>query len=304
MGLMVANEPGRIADAEHFTRYVCGAEVNYSIGLARLGHEVAYVTRVGKDPFGEHIYDFLQENKILTDYVHFDDTFLTGMQLKECAVDGKDPVVVNFRKGTAFSHFDRNDLSAISWEGVKLLHATGIPPALSATCDASIEEMMTTAHEKGVYVSFDPNLRPALWPSEEAMRTRLNELAFKADLVLPGQKEGLILTGSDDPTAIADFYLKEGVKAVIVKLGAKGAYIKTSDGFEAHTPAFKVEEVVDTVGAGDGFAVGVTSALLEGLSLPEAARRGAAIGALAVMVQGDNEGLPTREKLTDFMEGK
>ena len=63
-----------------------------------------------------------------------------------------------------------------------------------------------------------------------------------------------------------------------------------------------VEHVVDTVGAGDGFAVGTISALLEGKSLKEAAHRGAAIGALAIMVAGDNEGLPTRDKLESFMD--
>ena len=66
-------------------------------------------------------------------------------------------------------------------------------------------------------------------------------------------------------------------------------------------PAFTVEHVVDTVGAGDGFAVGVVSALLEGKSLQEAAERGAAIGALAIMVAGDNEGLPTKEGLAKFL---
>ena len=60
--------------------------------------------------------------------------------------------------------------------------------------------------------------------------------------------------------------------------------------------------VVDTVGAGDGFAVGVLSGILEGLSLPEAVRRGAAIGALVVMTAGDNEGLPTKDQLRDFMQ--
>ncbi|MNN79210.1 2-dehydro-3-deoxygluconokinase [compost metagenome] len=99
---------------------------------------------------------------------------------------------------------------------------------------------------------------------------------------------------------MADFYHEAGVKTVVVKLGTKGAY--TSSGGESfHTDSFKVEKVVDTVGAGDGFAVGVVSGILEGLPLPEAVRRGAAFGALQVMSPGDKEGLPERDALAAYM---
>ncbi len=83
----------------------------------------------------------------------------------------------------------------------------------------------------------------------------------------------------------------------MIKTGADGAWFKTASGEQGAVAPVKVENVVDTVGAGDGFAVGVISALLEGKSLPDAVRRGNAIGALAIQVPGDSEGLPTREQL-------
>ena len=83
---------------------------------------------------------------------------------------------------------------------------------------------------------------------------------------------------------------------MVVKLGSEGAYFDDASG-SGHVPGFPVAEVVDTVGAGDGFAVGVISALLDGLSVPEAVKRGAWIGARAVQVPGDSEGLPTRAEL-------
>lgn len=303
MALLVAEEDKPLKDVEHFTRMVCGAEVNFSIGLARLGHEVSYISRVGSDPFGAHICDFLRNNKIDTSHVIIDEDYLTGMQLKEKTQNGADPLVVNYRRHTAFSVFEPLDLQKIAWDGVKHVHVTGIPAALSRSCCMAVERLMEQAHAHGCRVSFDPNLRPALWPSQKIMVETLNGLAAKADLVMPGVGEGEILTGSRNPEQIADFYLQRGAKAVVVKLGTKGAYGKEADGKEFTVPCFKVEQVVDTVGAGDGFAVGTVSALLEGLSLSEAARRGAAIGALAVMSPGDNEGLPDREKLERFMEG-
>jgi hydroxymethylpyrimidine/phosphomethylpyrimidine kinase len=87
---------------------------------------------------------------------------------------------------------------------------------------------------------------------------------------------------------------------VVLKTGADGAWFKTADGEQGAVSAVKVDNVVDTVGAGDGFAVGIISALLEGKTLQQAVSRGNKIGSLAIQVQGDSEGLPTRAQLGSF----
>jgi 2-dehydro-3-deoxygluconokinase len=158
-------------------------------------------------------------------------------------------------------------------------------------------ELMRAA---GRSISFDTNLRPTLWESPERMRHWVNHLAVQADWVLPGIEEGRFLTGEESPQGIARFYLERGARLVIVKLGAEGAYFEgTHQGAAVRgmVPGFPVAEVIDTVGAGDGFAAGVISALLEGRSVQDAVRRGAWIGARAVQVPGDTEGLPTRAEL-------
>ncbi|MBR1695535.1 MAG: sugar kinase, partial [Selenomonas sp.] len=227
MGLFVAQEAKPLKDVQTFTRLVCGAEVNFSIGLSRLGHTVSYVSRVGSDPIGQHIRDFLKENGIEDSYVQIDREHLTGMQFKEMAPEGTDPLVVNYRRHTAFSHFAPEDLRGIDWQGVKHVHVTGIPAASSDSCCASVEALMDAAHAHEATVSFDPNLRPALWPSQRVMVRTLNRLAAKADLILPGLGEGKILTGLEKPEQIADFYLARGAKAVVIKLGgSRGAYGK------------------------------------------------------------------------------
>ena len=97
---------------------------------------------------------------------------------------------------------------------------------------------------------------------------------------MPGLNEGQILTGMDNEKDIAGYYLQRGVQTVVIKMGGShGTYIRTADDQEYRVPSYHVDHVVDTVGAGDGFAVGFTSAILDGLSLEDAARRGAAIGA-------------------------
>lgn len=299
MGLMAAEEVKPLEDVDHFTRYVCGSEINFAIGIARLEHSVSYITRLGNDPFGKHIKKFLIANNIDSTYVSLDDNNKTGMQLKAKVLEG-DPEVVNFRKGTAFSYITPGDLSSINWEGVRHLHVTGIPPALTENCRQTTYKIMELARSNNVQISFDTNLRPALWSSKEEMSRVINELASHADIVLPGISEAELIMGSRDLETIADFYLKAGARTVIIKGGSDGAYCKTNEG-SFNVPAFKIEEVIDTVGAGDGFAVGVVSALMEGLSLKDAVTRGNAIGALAIMSPGDNEGLPTRTQLEDFL---
>jgi len=303
MALFVADDDKALKDVKHYTRFVSGAELNFSVGMARLGHKVAYVSKVGRDPLGEHIKDFLTKNQIDNRYVGMDDAFLTGVQLKARTEEG-DPEVFNLRKNTAFSRMVPTDLDNIDWTTIQHLHVTGIPPAVSLSCRATMYELIDQAIHTGVRISFDPNLRPALWQDKKEMIRVINGLAIKAEIFLPGVKEGHILMGSSDPETIANYYLQQPesrLKVVMVKVGAKGAYVKERGKQGFMSPAFKAKKVVDTVGAGDGFAVGTISALLEGLNLKEAAHRGAAIGAMAVMVRGDNEGLPTRAKLDAFM---
>lgn len=301
MGLLIADTVGPLEKVDHFTRHVCGAELNYAVGMARLGNDVAYISKVGNDPFGKSIVNFLRDNGIQSQYVWVDEQHMTGFQMKEKVLSG-DPTVANIRKHTAFSHFQPDDLKGIDWQGVDHLHVTGIPLALSASCRDTIYALMMQAHSQGVRISFDPNLRPMLWQDKETMIRVINDAAQYADIVMPGLGEGKILTGRENEKDIAAYYLQRGVQTVVIKMGgSNGTYIKNGD-TEYRVPSFQVDKVVDTVGAGDGFAVGFTSALLDGLDLQEAARRGAAIGALAIQVAGDNEGLPTREKLTAFME--
>jgi dehydrogluconokinase len=113
---------------------------------------------------------------------------------------------------------------------------------------------------------------------------------------LPGLSEGRLLTGFEDPGILPPSTSTRALEAVAIKLGPQGAYYRSQldQGFVAAVP---VAKVVDTVGAGDGFAVGLISALLENLSLAQAVQRGNWIGSRAVQSRGDMEGLPLRADL-------
>ncbi len=300
MAMLVAKEPGKLSDVAEFTRHLAGAELNVAIGMARLGFRSFYMTKVGQDCLGQFIKKQLTSEGVITDWISESPAHSTGIVFKSNATDGSDPAVEYFRRNSAASTLSPDDLAPDLIAEVRHLHLTGVASAVSPSLLSLSRQALKMARIQGLTTSFDTNLRPTLWPDEETMRETINELACGCNTVLPGVGEGLILTGSDEPESIADFYLQRGVELVVVKLGSEGAYYKTSEGNSGVVPGFAVDKVVDTVGAGDSFAVGVVSALLDGRSVEQAVTRGNWFGSLAVQVRGDSEGLPTRAQLNDF----
>ena len=300
MGLLIAQSEGSLDSVQGYSLAVAGAEFNVATGSARLGHNTAYLTKLGDDPFGKLISRTLNENGIDNSLVIYTKERRTGFMLKSKVSKG-DPEIFYFRAGSAASTLSEEDVEKIDFTKFSNIHLTGILPALSDSTRAAVKLMLKKAREAGLFVSFDPNLRPQLWPSQEVMVSYINDLASKADLVLPGDGEGKILCGTTDAHEINKFYLGLGAKTVVTKCGPKGALI--SDGkTETMVPGFIIDKVVDTVGAGDGFAAGTLTGLMEGLSIDKAVERGCAIGAIQCTFVGDNEGLPTPEQLKAFMD--
>lgn len=302
MGLFISQTEGEFEDVSSYTLAIAGAELNVAIGMARLGHSVAYFTKVGNDPFGKRVVKTMAASGLDTGAVIFSEKYPTGFMFKSKVSSG-DPSIFYFRKGSAASTLSPEDIEALAIDEYTALHMTGITPALSDSTREAVFALVDKARENGLFYSFDPNLRPQLWGSEAQMVECINKLAAMSDLFLPGIKEAKILCGKTEPEEIAKFYRDLGAKAVAIKLGAEGAYYSSDEG-SGYVEGFKVEEVVDTVGAGDGFAAGVLSGLNDGLALGEAVRRGNAVGAIQVMSIGDNDGLPYRSELEAFMNGE
>ena len=301
MALLIARTPGPLEAVDAFERATAGAELNVAVGLARLGFRVGYIGRLGQDSLGRRLRAFMADEGLDLRHLGMDARYPTGLMLKQMADGGADPEVEYFRRGSAASRLSARDMPApdSDFGRARLLHLTGICPALSQGCRALAFGLARQARAGGRTVSFDPNLRPRLWPSPAAMIETVNALACEADIVLPGLAEGRLLTGCDDPAGIARYYLERGVRQVVVKLGPNGAYLAGAGVEAGIVPGVPVPRVVDTVGAGDGFAVGVISALLDGLDLRAAAARGCAIGARVVQFRGDCEGLPDRAQLAE-----
>ncbi len=298
MGMFVATSPGPLHRIRGYQLAQAGAEANVATGLARLGHRVGWIGRVGADPIGRFAVDELAAEGVDVSEVSVDDGAPTGFQLKSMALGG-DPEVVYFRKNSAGSRLAPSQAADAYLARARHLHLTGIPLALSPTARTFAFRAVEVARAAGATVSFDPNLRPALWRSQAEMITVIGEMARLCDWVMPGLAEGALLTGAASEAGVAEAYLSQGVHRVVVKDGCRGAALYTVDGVWRR-PVFPVT-VVDTVGAGDGFAAGLISAHLDGLGAEAALDRASAVGALATTSPGDKDGLPNRTTLNAFI---
>jgi 2-dehydro-3-deoxygluconokinase len=301
MVMLVATEPGPMRGIELFRKHVAGSEANVAIGLARLGHQAGWISRLGDDEFGIFIRNFLRGEGVDVSHVIFDPLHPTGIAFKERRELGARRVLY-YRRGSAASQLTPDDLKPSYFEGIRYFQVSGINSALSNSCHDTVLAAIDLAHQAGALVSFDPNVRLRLWDAETCRRT-LRSVIRHCDIVLPGSDEAELLTGESDPLVAAKALRDLGPRLAIVKLGAQGAMAIDDDGV-VQAPALKLERIVDPVGAGDGFAAGFLSGQLRGWTITESLRLGNVVGASAMSVSGDVEGLPTWEEVLSLDSGR
>ncbi len=296
MALMMPDNSKGIEYSSGFQSLFGGAESNVAIGVSRLGHRIGWFGRLGKDPFGRMIVKKIRGEGVDVSRVQLTAEAPTGLMLRE-TVSGKSSVYY-YRKGSAASFMRPEHLDESYIAQAKYLHVTGITMALSESARETVREAVRMAKRNGVKVCFDPNLRLKLWSLDEA-REVLLEVAKEADYFMPGLDELKLLYQTESFEEIIG-RLKELPGVSIVKGGDNETYIVEGDSLTA-VPYFKAEQVVDTVGAGDGFCAGFYAGLLKGYSLQEAVRLGNLIGCMVVQMEGDWEGIPTWEQVEAFL---
>lgn len=270
---------------------VAGSESNVAIGLARLGHDAAWVGAVGNDEPGQLIRRTLRAEAVDVTHLRFSDDSFTGF----IAFDqpAHDITRVSYhRRGSAGSTLTADELLAAFADTPRILHVAGITPALSETARAATLAAVQAASAAGVQVSLDVNYRARLWSRTEAAAV-LRDLVPHVTTVFASDDELGILTDATDP--IADL-LHAGATEVVITAGGKGAWTHTTAG-TIHAPALPVT-VVDSIGAGDAFVSGYLSATLDNLTPEARLTRATTSGAFCVGAHGDWESLPTRNDLT------
>lgn len=301
MILLEPVEDGSLKYVSNFKKKYGGAESNVAIGLARLGSKVGWISGIHDDPLGDFLISSIRGEGIDTSRIVYKENTENAMYIKERTRPGVN-YVYYYRNGCATSELTFEDLDLAYLKQTKIIHLTGILPLLSDNCLQLVRQVMTFAKENNVLVSFDPNIRHKLMIKRPDAKEALLELCLQADILLPGLDEAKLLTGLDDIQEIMHYFQKQGVKYIVIKDGEKGAYYLNEDGSVDKVESYKVENVADPIGAGDGFAAGVLNALLNGQSLQQAVQQGSLIGSFVVQVKGDIEGLPTTKMLENYQK--
>ncbi|PVE90997.1 sugar kinase [Microbacterium sp. TPD7012] len=269
-----------LTTAETATIGLAGAESNVTAGLALSGHRAAWASRLGDDPLGDRIASELSRRGVEL-WVERDTDAPTGVMFKDPGADGSS--VYYYRRGSAASAMEPGFLSTAHLAGVRIVHTTGITPALSDTCLRMVDQLFVDARTAGAAVSFDVNDRRPLWSREHAAAT-LARLADAADITFVGRDEAERIWGTVTPDEIRAFL--PNCPLLVVKDGDVGATAFAGDDEPVFVPAPRVD-VVEPVGAGDAFASGFLAATLEERPLHERLSAGHAAAARVLVTHAD-----------------
>jgi sugar/nucleoside kinase (ribokinase family) len=254
--------------------------------LAGMGVETKLIIAVGDDIFGDSLHRSVPAPHLDVDWVDSDLPTATSMVLVDRA--GERTMLHNVGAGASITA----EAVEARLEG-PILHVGGalVLPGLDDPDGAPLAGLLERARARGMLTSLEV-------VHDSTDRWERVVLALRhTDLFVPSLAEAAAITGSAEPVAAAAALRELGVRFAIVTQGVRGAWVDHDD-FRGHIPAFEVD-TIDTTGAGDAFTGGVLTGLVHGLGAEEAARLGAALGALATMTIGtfagpEDRGLPWR----------
>ena len=297
MGLLLAESGTPLRRADRFVRSMAGSESNVAVGLARLGHRVAFCGRVGTDAVGGWVRDTLRAEGVDVRALREDPDRPTGLLLRDSPAGGRTVSVSYHRTGSAASALSTRDVDEELVASARVVFVSGITAMLSPSAEDFVDHLVAVAARAGAHVAFDPNVRLRLAGVERWRRTYAR-FAGRVDTLLVSDEELDLLDLPDDPAAL----VLGRTTTVVVTHGAGGATAATAGG----TTRIDARRVVvaDPVGAGDAFTAGWLSAWLRGLPPADALREAAAVASLVVSVPTDIAGLPTaRERDQILLSG-
>jgi len=282
--------PGETVLGRDFVMALGGKGANQAVGVARLGAEVVFLARVGKDSFGDQCLEGYAREGINTSYISLDPEEATGVALIVVANDGENSIAVASGANMRLTPELIADASE-AFEG-----ADGVLLQLEIPIE-TVVEAARIGRKHGIPVVLNPA------PAQPLQ----SELLSLVDVLTPNRIELAQLLGVSenevmamDDERLAKHALGLGVPSVVITLGKEGALAAGSWGW-TRVPSFAVE-TVDTTAAGDAFNAGLAVALGRGGSnLPEATRYACACGALATTKFGAQPSLPDEEAVQHLL---
>ena len=284
---LVEFNQARADDVRAWRQGYGGDTSNMAIAAARLGARVAYVTRLGDDAFGRLFRALWSAEGVALDGVATDPEAPTGVYFVTHGPSGH--AFSYLRAGSAASRLAPSNLPLDVIRASRTLHVSGISQAISTSACDAVFAAIAAAREAGARVSYDPNLRPKLWPLARARAIALATIA-QADWCLPSREDAEWAFGTGEPDAVIGACRRAGARGVVYKRGAEGCVV--DDGRSRVVLAPHRVASVDATGAGDCFDGAFVARLSAGDDPVSAARYANAAAAIATTGYGAVEPLP------------
>jgi len=278
---------------EQISMTIGGDAINEATVISRLGKKVGLMSMVGKDAVGNYILEHCAKEGIDTEGMKLRDGVDTSINIGLVTADGERTFVTN-RNGSLWKMtIDDVDMELIP-RG-RLLSFASIFNNPRLDNDAMVR-IFRKAKANDMIICADM-IKPRLGETLDDIAEALSYI----DYFFPNHDEAELMTGETEIQKVADKLLSYGIGHVIIKIGKDGAYIKGQDRTEMIVPAMKGITPIDTIGAGDNFASGFITGLLEGKTLKECAEYGNVTASLAIQSIGATTGVKNRNLWNDQM---
>lgn len=294
-----------LKDVSSFKRVMGGAPANVAMTVSKLGGKSRFISKLGKDAFGDHITEQLEQYGVDTTYLLKTDEANTGLAFVSLKKDGQRDFSF-YRKPSADMLLSDTEVKDIPFNKGDLLHFCSVD-LIEAPVKYAHKQVIEDAIRQGATISFDPNVRLPLWPDEASCKEAIQSFLPLADIVKVSDEELTFITGIKDEQEALQSLFKQRVKCVIYTKGKDGAVLLMK-GFNVAHHGFKVE-AIDTTGAGDAFIGSFLYQLAELEKITDLTEEGArdmltfsnAFAALTTTKHGAVESLPTIEATKAFI---
>ncbi len=289
-----------LEEVETFGKFLGGSAANVAVAAARHGRRAGLISRTGDDPFGRYVRLELERLGVSAEFIGTEADLSTPITFCEIFPPDDFPLYF-YRKPKAPDlaiteeslNFDGIRRAGVYWSTVTGLSEEPSRTAHHAAWKARLRKRFTV---------LDLDYRPMFWESSEEARAEVGRALEHVTVAVGNLEECDIAVGETDPHRAADALLDRGVEIAIVKQGPKGVLAKTREEIVEVAPV--PVDVVNGLGAGDGFGGALCHGLLAGWELAKVIRFANAAGAIVAARRECSTAMPTTAEVVALLEAR